>query len=45
MGDGVERESVVGSAVVTSMITTNIVEKGDEPLIADEVCRSHTKVS
>ena len=36
-----ERESIGGSTVVTSAITTNIVEKGDELFIADEVCRSH----
>ena len=34
-------ESVVESAVVTSTMVTDIVEKGGEPLTADEVCRSH----
>ena len=41
MSDGVERESVVVSAVVTNTVVTNNLEKGDESLNTDEVCRSH----
>ena len=41
MSDGVERESVVVSAVVTNTVVTNNLEKGDESLNTDEACRSH----
>ena len=41
MSDGVKRESVVVSAVVTNTVVTNNLEKGDESLDTDEVCRSH----
>ena len=41
MSDGVERESVVVSAVITNTVVTNNSEKGDKSLTTDEVCRSH----
>ena len=41
MSDGVGRESVVVSAVITNTVVTNNLKKGDESLTTDEVCRSH----
>ena len=41
MSNEIKRESVVVSAVATNTVVTNNVEKSDESLNTDEVCRSH----